>query len=143
MRSKLGLFTEEAEDSALIQALLEWMQASKADYTTTFATLSQGKPVSEEPEFTSWHQRWIKRLSHQQQSMSDSLQIMQKHNPVYIPRNHKVEEALFAASEKADLSFMHRLLEVLGKPFDYTSSFPEYSHPAESGSCGYQTFCGT
>lgn len=143
MRSKLGLFTEEAEDSALIQALLEWMQASKADYTTTFATLSQGKPVSEEPEFTSWHQRWIKRLSHQQQSMSDSLQIMQKHNPVYIPRNHKVEEALSAASDKTDLSVMHRLLEVLGKPFDYSSSLPEYSRPAESGSCGYQTFCGT
>jgi uncharacterized protein YdiU (UPF0061 family) len=119
------------------------MQQSKADYTNTFAILSQEKQVSEEPEFTSWHQRWIKRLTHQQQSMSDSLQLMQRRNPAYIPRNHKVEEALSAASDKADFNVMHRLLEVLSKPFDYTSSLPEYSRPAESGSCGYQTFCGT
>jgi uncharacterized protein YdiU (UPF0061 family) len=143
MRSKLGLFTEETDDSALIQELLDWMQQSKADFTNTFATLSRAQPVSEESDYHSWHQRWIKRLTHQQQSMSDSLQLMQRHNPAYIPRNHKVEEALSAATEKADLSIMHRLLEVLSKPFDYTSSLPEYSRPAESGSCGYQTFCGT
>jgi uncharacterized protein YdiU (UPF0061 family) len=143
MRSKLGLFTEETDDSALIQELLDWMQQSKADFTNTFATLSRAQPVSEESDYHSWHQRWIKRLTHQQQSMSDSLQLMQRHNPAYIPRNHKVEEALSAATEKADLSIMHRLLEVLSKPFDYSSSLPEYSRPAESGSCGYQTFCGT
>jgi uncharacterized protein YdiU (UPF0061 family) len=143
MRSKLGLFNEEPEDSNLIQALLDWMQQSKADFTNTFATLSRGQSVSEKSDYHSWHQRWIKRRENQAQSMSDSLQLMQRCNPAYIPRNHRVEEALSAASEKADFSVMHRLLKMLGKPFDYTSSLPEYSQPDQSYSCGYQTFCGT
>ena len=67
---------------------------------------------------------------------------MRQHNPVVIPRNHKVEEALTAAVEREDLSVMERLLTALAKPYDHTQPPPE-EYLAGSPSCDYQTFCGT
>ena len=65
------------------------------------------------------------------------------HNPAFIPRNHKVEEALAAATEDGDLSLIERLLDVLTSPFDYARDQPDYSAPAPVGAPAYRTFCGT
>ena len=67
---------------------------------------------------------------------------MRRHNPVVIPRNHKVEEALAAATTGHDLSVLERLLEVLRQPFDPDRDPGEFSAPGRSGR-PYQTFCGT
>ena len=65
-------------------------------------------------------------------------------NPVYIARNHRVEEALAAAiGPAADLKPLHRLLEVLRSPYDERAEFFDYTTPAPDGGRGYQTFCGT
>lgn len=136
MRLKLGLFTEESEDTALIQSLLDWMQQTKADFTNTFRDLTQGRLEPAE-----WHQRWSERLKRQPQSSNEVSELMRRSNPVFIPRNQKVEEALAAASEQGDLNPMHRLLTVLADPFDHTQDWPEFSEP--SGLESYQTFCGT
>lgn len=143
MRAKLGLFNEEAEDAGLAQALLAGMMKSKADFTNTFRILSTEKALIEDPELHTWHQRWTDRQSRQPQSTSESKQLMSRHNPAFIPRNHRVEEALMAASERSDFSVLQRLLAVLTKPYDHSSDLPEYSQPPAAGSCGYQTFCGT
>ena len=42
---------------------------------------------------------------------------MDRVNPVYIPRNHRVEEALTAATA-GDLAPFHRLVDVVSRPFD-------------------------
>jgi uncharacterized protein YdiU (UPF0061 family) len=63
MRAKLGLFTEEADDTALIQPLLEWMRDTKADFTNTFRDLTNGRLAPME-----WHLRWAERLKRQPQS---------------------------------------------------------------------------
>jgi len=136
MRLKLGLFTEESEDTALIQSLLDWMQQTKADFTNTFRDLTQGRLEPAE-----WHLRWSERLKRQPQSSNEVSELMRRSNPAFIPRNHKVEEALAAASEQGDLNPMQRLLTVLTAPFDYTQDWPEFSEP--SGLESYQTFCGT
>ena len=68
---------------------------------------------------------------------------MRAHNPVVIPRNHKVEEALAAAVEHRDFSVLQRLLGVLAKPFDYAADQPGYQTPPATAACAYQTFCGT
>jgi len=143
MRKKLGLFNEEAEDTDLVQALLEWMLQAKADFTNTFRDLSRAgsAQLSQDPEFLEWYQQWQDRLSRQPQPEHEVIERMQAHNPAFIPRNHKVEEALAAASEKDDLSVMERLLKVLAKPYDHSQDLPEYSQP--SGSDCYRTFCGT
>ena len=65
-------------------------------------------------------------------------------NPVYIARNHKVEEALSAATERSDLGPFERLLEVLQHPFDARPGNESLAEPApaEVTAC-YKTFCGT
>ncbi|HEY1048643.1 MAG TPA: YdiU family protein [Prosthecobacter sp.] len=136
MRAKLGLFTEEAEDRGLIESLLAWMHAQKADFTNTFRQLD---PSQTDPELGDWHGRWQARLKLQPQSAAEVMQHMRAHNPAVIPRNHKVEEALSAAVE-GDLEVMQRLLQVLAKPYDHA---PEYSTPSGLPPGAYQTFCGT
>ncbi len=67
---------------------------------------------------------------------------MRCHNPVAIPRNHKVEEALTAAVEREDLGVLERLLAVLAQPYEHVQPPPE-EYLAGSPSGDYQTFCGT
>jgi uncharacterized protein YdiU (UPF0061 family) len=67
---------------------------------------------------------------------------MRRHNPAVIPRNHKVEEALAAASDHHDLSVMHRLLDVLASPYDHDLDLPDFTSPS-AGREPYRTFCGT
>jgi uncharacterized protein YdiU (UPF0061 family) len=143
MRSKLGLFTEESDDAMLIDSLLEWMRRTKADFTNTFRALSNESSVtlSEDPDYFEWHRCWQNRLSRQPQSAGEVLEKMHRNNPAFIPRNHKVEEALAAAVTEDDLSAMERLLEVLGKPYDHAQNRPEFGTPSSSDS--YRTFCGT
>jgi serine/tyrosine/threonine adenylyltransferase len=147
MRAKLGLFNEEASDEALTNDLLAVMQERGADFTNTFRDLSRDvvtdTALATAAEFQSWRTRWQERLSRQPQSLDESRALMRRHNPTFIPRNHKVEEALAAATGNGDLSVMEKLLEVLRHPYDYEHDLPEFSTPAPS-SCGrYQTFCGT
>jgi serine/tyrosine/threonine adenylyltransferase len=146
MRSKLGLFTAEKEDAALVQELLDWMQADHMDFTNTFRTLSDVSAIAEpafvDAGFVAWHSRWSARLARQPQSPAETVEEMRANNPAVIPRNHKVEEALSAAVENNDLAPMHRLLAALQRPYAADSP-PEYCVPAPSGSAPYQTFCGT
>ena len=67
---------------------------------------------------------------------------MRRHNPAFIPRNHKVEEALLAATRSNDLSVMTRLLEVSATPYDHERNLPAFSAPGVSERL-YRTFCGT
>ncbi|WP_121612374.1 protein adenylyltransferase SelO [Mesobacillus foraminis] len=146
MRSKLGLFNEEEQDEALIQDLLEMMEKHRADFTNTFRSLTMGKPEGTAlfgtEEFTKWNERWEERRSRQQQSKEDSSELMRRSNPVVIPRNHRVEQALEAAVKNGDYSVMERLLKVLSKPYDYEIENEEYCRPAPTG-LSYRTYCGT
>ena len=144
MRAKLGLFNEEADDSALIQALLDWMEKTSADFTNTFRSLAT-PPVAQGPAndgFEQWHRRLQARRERQAQSGTEVEALMRRHNPAVIPRNHKVEEALAAATASHDFSVMHRLLEVLARPYENGGDAPEFCAPGVSGR-PYQTFCGT
>ena len=68
---------------------------------------------------------------------------MQRSNPVVIPRNHKVEEALTAATEQSDLRPLDRLMAALAAPYDYALDLDEFSGPPPSDAGPYRTFCGT
>jgi len=150
MRRKLGLFNAEPGDAALVQALLDWMQASKADFTNTFAGLDPELPANHphrsDPTFLAWQESWLARLARQSQSAAESQKLRDATNPAFIPRNHLVEAALSAAAQD-DLSLMQRLLDVLATPYDHTRrrdpAFVAYTQPAPASEAGYQTFCGT
>jgi serine/tyrosine/threonine adenylyltransferase len=143
MRAKLGLTTAETVDAALAEELLVWMHTNHMDFTNTFRLLStdsaRTEPVFIDTGFLAWHEKWTARLTRQPPSTAAT---MARHNPAVIPRNHKVEEALTAAVEHGDLTYFHRLREILATPYDSTAP-PEYLTPPPVGTAAYQTFCGT
>ena len=67
---------------------------------------------------------------------------MDRVNPVYIPRNHLVEEAL-AAATAGDLDPLSRLLEAVTAPYDERPGLERYAEPAPDDFGAYRTFCGT
>jgi uncharacterized protein YdiU (UPF0061 family) len=146
MRCKLGLFTEETDDTALIESLLGWMQRTKADFTNTFAGLMRTLPADDarpaDEDFLQWHARWLARLGRQPQTPEQSDALRQTTNPAFIPRNHLVEAAL-AAAEQNDTSVMERLVEILASPYDHSRPAPDYRSPALPTDEPYKTFCGT
>jgi len=147
MRRKLGIFNDEADDAALVQDLLNWMQQSAADYTNIFrglaAHVQNERSTSPDAVFDDWLNRWRQRLQRQSQSRDEVTQLMSANNPAYIPRNHQVEAALSAAVEAGDLSVMHRLLAVLAEPYQERPENAEFSEPPPASEAYYQTFCGT
>jgi uncharacterized protein YdiU (UPF0061 family) len=146
MRRKLGLRTAEADDRALVQALLDWMKKSHADFTNTFRELSNGEPLTEQryrdPDFLAWHARWQLRLRNENQPDMSAYAAMRSVNPAVIPRNQRVEEALAAAQQHDDLSPLRRLLAVLATPYEARPDTAAYQvPPVDDGN--YRTFCGT
>ncbi len=147
MRGKLGLFQEENKDETLITALLSWMQKNKADYTNTFLFLMKEKiPKGElfhDSVFLDWYQQWEDRLKQNRKPAESSLNLMKKNNPLIIPRNHKVEEALEAASINGDLQPMFDLHKVLKNPYNNKPGINAYQSLPEPNEQVYKTFCGT
>jgi uncharacterized protein YdiU (UPF0061 family) len=146
MRQKLGLQTAEVGDVELIRSLLDWMQKSRADFTNTFRDLSaEGPPVGDryqDPVFQAWYARWQDRLGCDGGSKASAYAVMRAVNPVVIPRNHLVEEALSAAEDHDDLSVLHRLLTVLASPYETRGDLGKYQAPPPDD-CNYRTYCGT
>ena len=144
MRDKLGLFGEDKNDLTLINKLLDWMKNNNADYTNTFCHL-MGVKIDDEvyinDDFKSWTNEWEKRLK-LNNSSEKHLELMKKTNPVVIPRNQKVEEAL-ADADKGNLETMNKLLKVLSNPYSDQENINEFQKPATIGNEKYQTFCGT
>lgn len=145
MRRKLGWLTDQPDDLELVQTLLTWMQTAKVDFTNTFRDLSEGSPVSAcylDAEFPSWSARWQQRIQSEAGDIVEARARMRTVNPVVIPRNHLVEEALAAAEERDDLSVLQRLLEVLSSPYAAGEDSARYREPSPDDG-QYQTFCGT
>lgn len=146
-RQKLGLMTERDEDRSLIEQCLQAMYEDKADFTLTFRTLAKGpaafaRSLSAKPALTAWVEHYQTRLGLEPEFDSARQQQMQKVNPAYIPRNHRIEQAIQAALQ-GNLSPFHQLVEVLAHPYDDQPQFAEYQVPPQPEERVLQTFCGT
>ena len=146
MRKKLGLMGEDAKDEKLIIDLLAWMHKNKADYTNTFCFLMnqnlQNKKIYNGQSFLDWKKLWQDRLKINNNSPEKSLKLMRSNNPLVIPRNHKVEEALNSAND-GNLNPAKKLLKILEKPYEDKKEINEYQLPAPPSDKIYKTFCGT
>ena len=146
MRRKLGLPDDVDPDEAerLLGELLALLQQSRADYTSTFRALGayargQRQPALDAfgesaPAFRTWARSW---LEHQPDAAA-----MDAVNPVYIPRNHLVEEALDAAGAD-DLQPLEDLLGAVTAPYDERADLDRYATGAPPDFGAYRTFCGT
>ena len=150
MRSKIGLSKEDSLDSQLIQDLLKVMEGT--DFTLAFRRLSQVlcgdrdivKNLFKKPnDFDAWEQRWRKRLNQEGVATEETVQAMDRVNPIYIPRNHKVEEALAAATKQADMTAFSKMLTIVTRPFEEVEGNEAYAEPAPATNIPYRTFCGT
>jgi len=146
MRKKLGLLGEDSKDEKLIIDLLNWMHKKKADYTNTFCFLMnqnfKEKKIYNDESFLYWKKQWQDRLKIKGNSFEESLKIMRSSNPLVIPRNHKVEEALDAANN-GDLKPTKNLLKILEKPYEDKKEINEYQSSEPPSNKIYKTFCGT
>ncbi len=146
MRAKLGLPADADDDAVagLVDDLLDLLQAGHVDWTSFFRRLAGAARGDAEPArllvldlagFDGWLQRW--------RALGPDGDAMDRVNPVYIPRNHLVEEALDAATA-GDLTLLEELLEVLGSPFDDRPDHERYADPApQDFGATFRTFCGT
>ena len=146
MRSKLGLFHKEENDFELIQRLLQWMENSKVDFTTTFRDLTYDNLAENEIykslDFKNWFKLWQERISRNSKPLNLAYDLMRKCNPVIVPYNHFVEEVLSAA-EKEDMEPFRTFLSALKNPFSFSSSNKNYLKSSVKSNPNYQTFCGT
>ena len=144
IRDKLGLFGEEKNDKKLINDLFNWMEKNKADYTNTFCNLMDinSDEIYKNNDFINWKNEWKKRSELNNSTKEKQSKLMKSNNPIVIPRNHKVEEAL-AEADKGSLDKMKKLLAILKNPYDNQNNIQEYLMPAPSSNEKYQTFCGT
>jgi len=123
--------------------LLNWMEKNKIDYTNIFCHLMDVKidnNTYKDKTFLMWFDEWKKRSQLNNSSREKQIELMKKNNPIVVPRNHKVEEALEAAN-KNDLKVMNDLLSILKKPYSKQKNIENYQSP--SNIKDYQTFCGT
>ena len=146
MRDKLGLYGEDKDDKNLIMELLDWMKKNKADYTNTFVFLMNktinNSEVYNNTDFDLWKIKWVKRLSMFDNSHDKSMELMHSTNPMVIPRNYRVEEALTLANN-GDLTLFNKLIEILKNPYLVNNDDLAFMSPAPHSDKKYQTFCGT
>jgi len=154
LRAKIGLFTQADGDEALVQDLLDAMTKNQADFTNTFrrlgdAALGAGndEPVRglfiDPTVFDEWATRWRQRTASETQTPAARRAAMHRVNPAFIPRNHRVEAVIQAATNNDDYAPFEELLSVLSKPFEDQPGFAAYAEPPEPDQRVTQTFCGT
>ena len=123
------------------------MQKHQADYTNSFRALAAESLLKEDvfrnAAFVEWHARWQARLSRQSESKQSSFCLMQANNPAIHPRNHHVEKALVAASERGDYSLIQQLLAAVTNPYTDAPEYRDYRTPPTPSERVHQTFCGT
>ncbi len=147
MRAKLGLShrsgdLDDAVLTPLVGDLLDLLVRARPDHTSFFralATAARGdrapvRALVADPEVDGWLARWS--------ALDPDPAAMDRVNPVYIPRNHLVEEALTAATG-GDLGPVQRLLEAVDAPYDERPGFERYAAAAPEEFGPYRTFCGT
>jgi uncharacterized protein YdiU (UPF0061 family) len=152
MRSKIGLSKEEQNDINLISQLLNLMESNKVDFTLCFRYLSKAlvgdiKSIKNlfknNIAFDNWMSLWKERISQEGISDEKIASSMNAVNPIYIPRNHKVEKALDAVVLDNNIAPFLKLHDILKSPYEEIKEFHEYEKPAKESSIRYKTFCGT
>ena len=142
MRAKLGL-PADSDHAGLREDLLTLMTENHVDHTGFFRALGAAARGDSEPArslvldlpaIDAWLGRW--------RALGPDGAVMDRVNPVYVPRNHLVEEALAAGTE-GDLAPLHQLLDAVSEPYRERPGLERYAAPDPDDSSGYRTFCGT
>ncbi len=152
LRRKLGLHTAEDGDIDLASAILDAMHASQVDFTLFFRLLGQAADGNDEPArslfadpsaFDQWAVNWRLRLLREAQASAERRASMDKVNPAFIPRNHRVEAMIQAAVNEGNFVPFDELLAVTGRPYKEQPGREAFAQPPSVHERVSATFCGT
>lgn len=162
-KHKIGLSSDNAtddtntEDTELIATLMECMQSAKADFTNSFRALSacdvdQTSANTDnallslfgdnKEQLSDWLNAWRARHANETTPPAQRTALMQKSNPAYIPRNHRVEQVIQAALIE-DFEPMKKLIDVLGNPYEEQAGREAFTELPTESEVVRATFCGT
>jgi uncharacterized protein YdiU (UPF0061 family) len=156
-RDKLGLCAardgDDDADGALADDWLGLLHAQSVDFTQAWRRLADAAEGDEAAlralfadtaSLEGWLARWRERCARDGDAGAQRAARMRRASPWIIPRNHRVEEALAAASDAEDLGPFERLLAALRRPFEEAPELAAYAEPAPAAvTACYRTFCGT
>jgi len=148
LANKLGLNEVAKEDHQFINELLEQMQKQELDYTNTFVKLSGSLTDTDiqntlKQQFGDWYSNWLKMLADKNQSTQAAKKLMDKNNPLVIPRNHHVEAILAEYETSGQSTVIDDFLEVLRSPYQQLKQTSQFQDEPKDGDHQYRTFCGT
>jgi len=155
MSQKLGLTYAGLEDYAVIEPLLDMMQASQLDFTNTFRSLSQFKSAADEKNtalrdqfvdraaFDQWAVLYRQRLQAETGTDAERKLRMDRVNPKYILRNYLAQTAISKAEKERDFSEVDRLLHLLARPFDEQPEMEGYAAPAPDWARHIEVSCSS
>jgi uncharacterized protein YdiU (UPF0061 family) len=153
---KLGLGEYRSEDDELVDEFFDLLEKNEADFTLAFRRLTEladadsdsnentvGDYFTFSEAFDDWLERWRERLDQQDRSASEIAESMREANPIVIPRNYQVNDAIDQAVKHGDYGKFHELAEVLTSPYDWPEGnegllrLPSWDERVEV------TYCGT
>jgi uncharacterized protein YdiU (UPF0061 family) len=156
MRRKLGLARDDERegDRVLASDLLERMAANRVDYTLFFRRLCASAESADadaqtaalfanEGAFHAWAELWRERLAREDVAPSVRAAAMRRENPMFIARNHRVEQMIAAAVEHGDFAPFETLLDVVTRPYDERPELARFADPPSEDERVLATFCGT
>jgi uncharacterized protein YdiU (UPF0061 family) len=154
---KLGLTLKSDDDTRLLDDWLALLAVEGADFTRSFRALTHAaadpardgeveaelmQPGARDARFAVWAARWRARLAEEPGGATASAGRMRFANPAYIARNHRVEEAL-AAATAGDLAPFEELVAVLAQPFEEQAGKERFTLAPLAAERVTATFCGT
>jgi len=154
MLEKIGLTMHHEGDERLIDDLLSAMAAARADFTLTFRRLAELADSEQPAEIDAiyelpetlgpWLARWRERTALEgTMAPAERRRRMAAVSPVFLPRNHLVEEVIAAAVARGDFQPFHDLVDILARPTEWRPEKSRYARPPRPEEVVQRTFCGT
>ena len=154
MRRKFGFLSNKPKDKSIIDEFLDLMQRFGVDYTLVMRGLCSAVKTSSDItelsdkfsnaiEFEDWIRRWRDRLQSGSIDPNEIIRSMKSINPVFIPRNHLIENVIQSAVGDNDFKLFQDLLLALSNPFEDNKDFMSFKLPPKSNEIVHQTYCGT
>ena len=153
MGKKFGIQNANETDLPLMQDFLKILFLEKSDYTNSFRNLSEELSDNSSSrkcevkiksvEYQNWLEKWKNRLKSQYGDLTETRDQMNRVNSKFIPRNHRIQEAIDSALETGNLEKFETLLKVVIRPFDEQPENEIYARPAGESEKVTETFCNT
>ncbi len=150
---KLGFVIQSDDKRALAADILERLAASHVNFTVFFRAICHAAEDTSADEqiaslfdqpaaFHSWAKSWRQTLLQEDTTPKARARAMRRVNPAFIPRNHRVEQAIVAA-QGGDFEPFEKLVRVLARPYDEQPEFAHLAEPPLPEERVLATFCGT